>query len=128
MKVLFITNWYPTHDFSYGGVFVREHARAVAAAGNEVVVLHLARASKECRGLWKMEEELDPELREGIPAYHVFHRMLRLRGASYPLYLYSAIKAFRRLRVGLRCWPAFALPALSRARRRKRRGRTRKSA
>ena len=98
MKVLFITNWYPTHDFSYGGVFVREHARAVAAAGNEVVVLHLARASKECRGLWKMEEELDPELREGIPAYHVFHRMLRLRGTSYPLYLYSAIKAFRRLR------------------------------
>lgn len=98
MKVLFITNWYPTHDFSYGGVFVREHARAVAAAGNEVVVLHLARASKECRGLWKMEEELDPELREGIPAYHVYHRLLRLRGASYPLYLYSAIKAFRRLR------------------------------
>ena len=56
MKVLFITNWYPTRDFSYGGVFVREHAKAVRAAGNEVVVLHLARASKACRGLWKMEE------------------------------------------------------------------------
>jgi glycosyltransferase involved in cell wall biosynthesis len=98
VKVLFITNWYPTRDFSYGGVFVREHAKAVAAAGNEVVVLHLARDSKDCRGLWKMEEELDPELREGIPAYHVFHRLLRLRGASYPLYLCSAIKAFRRLR------------------------------
>ena len=100
MKVLFITNWYPTRDFGYGGVFVREHAKAVRAAGNEVVVLHLARASKECRGLWKMEEELDPELSEGIPAYHVYHRAMPLRGTSYPLYLRSAIKAFRRLRAG----------------------------
>lgn len=98
MKVLFITNWYPTRDYSYGGIFVREHAKAVAAAGNEVVVLHTARSSKRCRGLWKMEKELDPELSEGIPAYHVYHRSLRLRGASYPLYLWSTIKAFRRLR------------------------------
>ncbi|MGA9762551.1 MAG: glycosyltransferase [Gaiellaceae bacterium] len=100
MKVLFITNWYPTRDFAYGGVFVREHAKAVRAAGNEVVVLHLARASKECRGLWKMEQELDPELSEGIPAYHVYHRSLPLRGMSYPLYLHSASRAFRRLGSG----------------------------
>lgn len=98
MKVLFITNWYPTRDFSYGGVFVREHAKAVTATGNEVVVLHAARASRECRGLWEMEKELDPELSEGIPAYHVHHRAMRLRGMSYPLYLWSVLKAFRRLR------------------------------
>lgn len=98
MKVLFITNWYPTSENTYGGVFVREHAKAVRTAGNEVVVLHTARASKECRGLWKLEEELDPSLNEGIPAYHVYHRSLPPRGASYPLYLWSAIKAFRRLR------------------------------
>jgi glycosyltransferase involved in cell wall biosynthesis len=98
VKVLFVTNWYPTRDFSYGGVFVREHAKAVAAAGNEVVVLHAARSSKECRGLWMMEEELDPELNEGIPAYHVHHHSSRVRGTSYPLYLWSVLKAFRRLR------------------------------
>jgi glycosyltransferase involved in cell wall biosynthesis len=98
VKVLFITSWYPTSDFAYGGVFVREHAKAVRAAGNEVVVLHLARASKGCRGLWKMEQELDPELSEGILAYHVYHRSLPLRGTSYPLYLHSANRAFRRLR------------------------------
>jgi glycosyltransferase involved in cell wall biosynthesis len=98
MKVLFITNWYPTRGFSYGGVFVREHAKAVRAAGNEVVVLHLARASKACRELWNMEEELDPGLNEGISAYHVHHRSMPLRGMSYPLYLWSAVKAFRRLR------------------------------
>jgi glycosyltransferase involved in cell wall biosynthesis len=98
MKILFITNWYPSPDFSYGGVFVREHAKAVRAAGNEVVVLHTARAAKRCPGLWEMEEELDPELAEGIPAYHVRHRSLPLRGLSYPLYLWSAIRAARRLR------------------------------
>lgn len=97
MKVLFITSWYPTRDYTYSGVFVREHAKAVRAGGNEVVVLHTAGSSKECRGLWKMEEELDPELNEGIPAYHVYHRALPLRGSSYPLYLWSAIKACRRL-------------------------------
>jgi glycosyltransferase involved in cell wall biosynthesis len=45
-----------------------------------------------------MEEERDPSLTEGIAAYHVFHRDLHLRGASYPLYLWSAVAACRRLR------------------------------
>lgn len=93
-----MTSWYPTSESTYGGVFVREYAKAARAAGNEVVVLHLARASKKHRGLWKMEEELDPKLSEGIPAHHVYHRSMPLRGTSYPLYLWSASKAFHRLR------------------------------
>lgn len=52
------------------------------------------------RGLWAMEEELDPLLSEWIETYHVFHRSFRLRGASYALYLRSAIGACRRLRDG----------------------------
>jgi glycosyltransferase involved in cell wall biosynthesis len=64
-----------------------------------VVVLHLAgRHPEPDGGLWTMEEELDPALSEGIEAHHVFHRHLRVRGASYGLYLSSAIRAYRRLR------------------------------
>jgi glycosyltransferase involved in cell wall biosynthesis len=101
VKVLFITNWYPTRDFSYGGVFVREHAKAVRAAGNYVVVLHLPQqGTRGLRELWAMEEEQDPELSEGIPTYHVRHRELRLRGFSFPLYLRAASGAYRRLREG----------------------------
>lgn len=98
MNVLFITSWYPTSDYTYGGIFVREYAKAARAAGNDVVVLHAAGPSGERRRLWKMEEELDPELREGIPAYHVYHRSLLLPKMSYPLYLWSVLRAFKRLR------------------------------
>jgi len=67
MRVLFLTPWYPEADHIYRGVFVREHAKAVRAAGNEVVVLHLAGKSYRGRGLWRMAAESDPALSEGIP-------------------------------------------------------------
>jgi glycosyltransferase involved in cell wall biosynthesis len=44
-----------------------------------------------------MQEELDPALTEGIETHHVFTRR-SLRGASYGLYVWSAIRAYRRLR------------------------------
>jgi glycosyltransferase involved in cell wall biosynthesis len=45
-----------------------------------------------------MDEEPDPSLSEGIEAHHVVHRRIGVRGASYPLYLWSAAAAYRRLR------------------------------
>jgi glycosyltransferase involved in cell wall biosynthesis len=45
-----------------------------------------------------MEEESDPLLSEGIEAHHVSHRRIDVRGASYPLYLWSAVRAYGRLR------------------------------
>lgn len=99
MNILFLTSWYPTGDLTYGGVFVREHAKAVQAAGHQVVVLHLAGPHpKPEKSLWVMEKELDPSLSEGIEAYHVMHRQVGVRGGSYPLYLWSAAAAYRRLR------------------------------
>jgi glycosyltransferase involved in cell wall biosynthesis len=99
VRILFVTSWYPTKEFTYGGVFVREHAKAVRASGNEVVVLHVPQQpTPGLRKLWMIEEERDPELSEGIPAYHVWHRRLPLRGFSYPLYLRAASRAYRRIR------------------------------
>ena len=101
MNVLFFTSWYPTRSHSYSGVFVREHAKAAREAGHQVVVMHLAGPrSHPDDGMWTMEEELDPSLSEGIEAHHVHHRRYRLRGTSYPLYLLSAINAYRRVRDG----------------------------
>jgi glycosyltransferase involved in cell wall biosynthesis len=83
------------------GIFVREHAKAVRDAGHRVVVLHLPGPRRELDGLfWKMDEELDPSLLEGIEAHHVVSRRLAVRGSSYALYLSSALAAYRRLRVG----------------------------
>lgn len=78
---------------------MREHAKAVRDAGNRVVVLHLAGASPKLDGnLWAMEEELDPTLSEGIESHHVIHHRVGTRGAAYPLYLWSAVGAYRHLR------------------------------
>ena len=101
MNVLFVTIWYPTRDFSYGGVFVREHAKAVREAGHRVVVMHLGGPSSKLDGrLWSIEKELDPSLSEGIETHHVMHRQIGVRGSSYALYLWSAIAAYQRLRDG----------------------------
>lgn len=63
--------------------------------------MHLAGACTELTGgLWTIAEELDPVLSEKIETYHVIHRRLGVRGASYPLYLASAVAACRRLRDG----------------------------
>jgi glycosyltransferase involved in cell wall biosynthesis len=100
LNVLFFTSWYPSPEFTYGGVFVREHAKAVREAGHRVVVLHLAGPSpKHDGGLWAMEE-LEASLTDGVEAYRVSHRHLRARGASYPLYLRAAMRAYRRLGEG----------------------------
>ena len=99
MNVLFFTSWYPTREFTYGGVFVREQAKAVRHAGHRVVVLHLAGPSRDLkRSLWSMEQEFDQSLSEGIETHHVSHRKIPLRGASYLVYLWSAVAAYRRLR------------------------------
>lgn len=42
MRVLLLSDWYPAGADDVAGVFVREHALALAEAGHEVAVLHLA--------------------------------------------------------------------------------------
>jgi glycosyltransferase involved in cell wall biosynthesis len=44
-----------------------------------------------------MEEEPDQALSERIETFHVVHRRVPLRGASYPLYVWGAVAAYRRL-------------------------------
>lgn len=41
MKILFVTSWYPGENQPHLGIFVREHARSVQHAGNQVLVLAL---------------------------------------------------------------------------------------
>jgi glycosyltransferase involved in cell wall biosynthesis len=41
MKVLFVTQWYPSRQQPHFGIFVREHARAIITAGHQVHVLAL---------------------------------------------------------------------------------------
>jgi glycosyltransferase involved in cell wall biosynthesis len=110
MKILFISSWYPSRQNRNDGVFVREHAKSVRAAGDEVVVLHVAPAPPEGKGRWELERETDPALTEGIPTWHLrvrpfgsslrpswlFARLAFWATSAYTSW--SVVRAVRRIR------------------------------
>ncbi len=96
-RVLVLTPWYPmTHDPGWG-VFVREHARAVARHA-EVLVLHTVGPVRGIRGLWELEEETDPALTAGLPTHRLRSRSLPSRLATYTTYVAAVHRALLLLR------------------------------
>lgn len=79
------------------GVFVREHAKAVAIH-DDVVVLHLAAPLKGERTWWRTEEVGDETFTEGIPTFRAWYRRsMRSKRLSIPIYLWSVHMAFKRI-------------------------------
>lgn len=99
LKVLFITAWYPTREVPVEGVFVREHAKAVQLY-DDVVVLHLAGPDPTLRAMWRIEQEANETLIEGIPTYRVWHRRFPVPKLSFLVYLWSVWCAFRHITAG----------------------------
>lgn len=96
LKTLLITDAYPTKEDPVGGVFVRDHAKAIQLH-NDVVVLHCAGLAPNPKGLWWMEEETDKMLTEGVPTYRIRYRRLPIPKAAVCLSVYSAFRAYGRL-------------------------------
>jgi glycosyltransferase involved in cell wall biosynthesis len=96
LKVLFITNWYPTKTEPVKAVWVREHAKAVQLYDN-VQVLHCVGPDLNLKKLWRAERETDEGLREGIPIYRVWYRPSPIPKASYFIYSWSIFRAFQRI-------------------------------
>jgi glycosyltransferase involved in cell wall biosynthesis len=96
LKVLFLTNWYPTREEPAKAVWVREHAKAVRLYA-DVRVLHGAGPDSRLAKLWRRELETDESLREGIPTYRVWYRPFPLPRSSYFLYFWSIWRSFRQL-------------------------------
>src|SRR5262245_22457630 len=96
LKVLFLTNWYPTVDEPVKAVWVREHAKAVQIY-DDVLLLHCAGPDPTLKQLWRTEQDDDERLREGIPTYRVWYRPPALSRASYAIYLWGVYQAFRRI-------------------------------
>lgn len=96
LKVLFITAWYPTKEQPVVGMFVREHAKAVRLY-DDVVILHCAGLDPNLKELWRLEQETDESLTEGIPTYRVWYRRSPVPKTSYLVYLRSVLQSFRRI-------------------------------
>ena len=96
LRVLFITAWYPTKEYTLFGVFVREHAKAVQLY-DDVVVLHCAESGRKQKQLWRMQQEMDKSLTEGIPTYRLWYRRFIIPKLWYFNYLWSVFQAFRKI-------------------------------
>lgn len=96
LKVLFITTWYPSKEQPVGGVFVREHAKAVRLC-NDVVVLHCAVKNSNLKGLWRIEQDTDESINEGIPTWRVCRRRLPIRIISYFNFIWSILRGFQHI-------------------------------
>lgn len=94
-KVLVLTPWYPTPERPEAGVFVREHARAVAPFA-DVLVLHWAGEDPSPGPLWRLEEVRDEATTEGIPTFRIWQRGLPVRGLGFSLFLAGIFWAYRQ--------------------------------
>jgi glycosyltransferase involved in cell wall biosynthesis len=102
LKVLFLTNWYPTKDEPVKAVWVREHAKAVQLY-DDVLVLHCVGSDLTLKKLWRTEQETDESLGEGILTYRVWYRPSPIPRTSYVMYFWSVYQAFRHIvRLGFR--------------------------
>ena len=93
LKILFLPSWYPSEDSPVNGIFIKEHAKAVALY-DEVVVLYTA-GGDENRG--KFYQKITDEMEEGIRTIRIKYRKSPIPKTTYFIYLWSITQAFRKL-------------------------------
>ena len=69
LKILVITNWYPTKEEPSKAVWVREQTKA-AGLFDDVLVLHCVEANRSQQSSWTIEPEADEEIRAGRGTVH----------------------------------------------------------
>lgn len=93
LKILFLPAWYPSIKNQVAGVFVREHAQAVALY-NDVIVLYNEEGGGHVKGLYEIvSDQIEYEIR----TIRIRHKKLPIPKTSYFLYLWSIFKTFRKL-------------------------------
>lgn len=91
LKILFLSASHPTEEYPVG-IFVREHARAVSLY-NDVVAIHTDGTTSPVKGLYELSDSVE----EGIRTICVRYRRSPIPKTTYPVYLWSIIKAFHHL-------------------------------
>ena len=92
LKILFIPAWYPSKQNSVAGIFIKEHAKAVALF-NEVVVLYSEGIDHSIKNFYKIENNIE----DGIRTLRIHCRKSPIPKTTYFIYLWSMFKGFRKL-------------------------------
>ena len=96
LKILFITNWYPSREEPLKAIWVREHAKSVLPH-DDVAVLHCVEPEAKLKERWRLEAESDEDLLEGVPTYRMRYRKSPLPNVTYFVYLWSVFQVFKRI-------------------------------
>ncbi len=96
LKVLFITNWYPSREEPLKAIWVREYAKAVQLH-DDVAVLHCVAPAAKLSKLWRIKSENDEDLREGIPTYRMGYRRSPIPRTTYLIYLWSIFQVVKHI-------------------------------
>jgi glycosyltransferase involved in cell wall biosynthesis len=96
VKVLFITNWYPSREQPLKAIWVREQVKSVQLH-DDVAVLHCVGPEAKLRKLWRIEAESDEELRDGVSTYRIWYRHSPVPRTTYLIYLWSIFAGFKHI-------------------------------
>lgn len=89
LKILFIPACYPSKQNSVAGIFIKEHAKAVALF-NEVVVLYSEGIDHSIKNFYKIENNIE----DGIRTLRLRYRKSPIPKTTYFIYLLSMLKVF----------------------------------
>jgi len=92
LKILFIPAWYPSKQNLVAGIFIKEHAKAVALF-NEIVVLYSEGIDHSIKNFYKIENNIE----DGIRTLRLHYRKSPIPKTTYFIYLWSIFNGFRKL-------------------------------
>ena len=92
MNILFITPWYPCVEYPYGGIFIREYAKALQNQC-EVTVLHCRVVDRKIHRKWSLNQINDINMSDGVPSYRVDLQHSKVPGVDFIGSLWSAYRA-----------------------------------
>lgn len=96
MNILFLTPWYPHKNAPYSGTFVREHARAIQYAGNDLHVMAIVINSSSKIFNYKTHSYIDED---GIKTtiVNLSSKFNDILYYNFPVQLFYLLKTIRRL-------------------------------
>jgi len=96
VKVLFVTNWYPSTAQPTKAVWVREQAKA-AALFDEIAVLHSLGAQPGLESLFEIGNHPDQDLDDGVTTWQLKHRASPAPKLDYFIYFSSVLWGCREV-------------------------------
>jgi len=93
LKILFLPAWYPSEKNEVAGIFIREHAKAVALY-NDVTVLYSEGCDKNLKKSWII---ISDKKEEGIRTIRIKYRKSPIPKTTYFIYLRSIKLSFKKL-------------------------------